>query len=460
MLTAFTAEQKNILLSMDSCIKLASDIAHAHISLYIPSLKPKYLRLYSFGEPLTQFVEHQPLEPGREVRLAEEPLIARTLERNIMVEGMREYALGLFAHITVFPVRDSHNHCFAAVTFESKDADRSFLKTALTFMRHFRRIHTTEALYRRLSSIDGLMVVNQEKIITAANNTAKHIFSVLGVSHLIGSRTNSLAINWPLVGNVLESGIGAERDLPMQGILLRLRVLPLVDEPQTPAAIIIVEDITELQKKDEELLIKAVVIKEIHHRVKNNLQTIVSLLRLQERRAHCEETKTVLHDCINRVNSIAVVHEFLSRQDQEMIDMGKVARGIYNAIMSSMVAPNLKLDASFQADAAALPSHQATSMALVLNELLQNSLEHGFKDRVQGKLLISFKALPRHYELRICDDGCGLPPDFSLTKTNSLGLKIIQTVVESDLKGTFTLKNQPEGGTLALVSIPVTKKDD
>jgi two-component sensor histidine kinase len=84
---------------------------------------------------------------------------------------------------------------------------------------------------------------------------------------------------------------------------------------------------------------------------------------------------------VNRVNSIAVVHEYLSQQNNEAIDVAKVAKGIYEAIMSSMVVPDLKLTTSFKADAVNMPSDQATSVALVLNELLQNSLEHGFEGR-------------------------------------------------------------------------------
>ena len=459
MVNNFTAEQKNILLSMASCIELASDIAHAHIAIYVPGSKAKLLQVYSYAEPLTRFVEHRQVEAGREVRLAEEPLVAMTMQRNIVMVGMREYDLGLFAHIAVYPVCDSRNHCFAAVSFETKDPDTTFIETALQFLRNFNRTNGAEILYRRLSSIDGLMVVDDERVIRAVNNTAKHIFSVLGVGRLVGRRTNSLQVNLPLVARVLESGLAQEKDVAMQGLLLRLRVLPVLDRAHPPAVIVIIEDITELQKKDEELLVKAVVIKEIHHRVKNNLQTIVSLLRLQERRAQTEETRLVLHDCVNRVNSIALVHEYLSQQDNEAINVAKVARGIYEAIMNSMVGPELKLTASFAADPVNLPSNQATSIALVLNELLQNSLEHGFEHRTRGKLTVSFRDLTTYYELMIVDDGCGLPPDFSLTKTTSLGLKIIQTVVESDLRGKFTLEDGPVNGTVALVRIPKVRKE-
>lgn len=450
-----TAEQKNILLSMRSCMELASDIAHAHVTLYLPQEEGRSFKIFCHSEPLTKFVQHQPVPEGGEVRANEEPLVVRSLQRNIIVEGKREYALGQLAAIKVYPVRDGRNHCFAVAAFEAKEPQPEFLDAALVFMRNFDRARQAAACYRRLSSMDGLMLVNKDKQVVAANNTAQHIFRVLGVQNLVGKRTSSLEINWPVVGKVLESGQAEERELAMQGLILNVRFLPFYPRVRAEqSVIIIVEDITELKQKDQELLVKSVVIKEIHHRVKNNLQTIASLLRLQERRAQAAETKLVLRDCINRVNSIAVVHEFLSQQDSGAIDVAKVARGIYEAILSSMVNPGLKLETVFQADTVQLPSEQATSLGLVLNELLQNAVEHGFTKRVQGKLSVSFKEYPDRYVLQIIDDGWGLPPGFILGKTKSLGLKIIQTMVESDLKGCFTLTNGPQGGTVAIVTVP------
>jgi two-component sensor histidine kinase len=253
---------------------------------------------------------------------------------------------------------------------------------------------------------------------------------------------------------VMDTGMPESKEINMHGLLLSLRILPVVPQPKGGCAIVILQDVTELRKKDEELLIKSVVIKEIHHRVKNNLQTITSLLRLQERRAQSEETKLVLHDCIGRVNSIAIVHEYLSQQDSGLIDVGKVAKGIYQAILSSMLRPDFVLQADFRTDEVELPSEKATSIALILNELLQNTIEHAFEQREQGSLSVRFTEEQQAYVLSIADDGIGLPEGFQITGHKSLGLKIIKTMAEADLQGSFTLRNRPEGGTLAVVKIP------
>ena len=184
------------------------------------------------------------------------------------------------------------------------------------------------------------------------------------------------------------------------------------------------------------------------------LQTIASLLRLQSRRAQSEETKIVLKDCIGRVNSIAIVHEYLSQQDSGLIDVDKVAKGIYNAIISSMLSADFKLEANFYATEAQLPSEKATSIALILNEMLQNAIEHGFEGRNHGRLDVSFIKKETRYELSIRDDGQGLPVGVDIFKSKSLGLKIIKTMAESDLHGSFTITSADGEGTLALVTIP------
>ena len=197
------------------------------------------------------------------------------------------------------------------------------------------------------------------------------------------------------------------------------------------------------------------VIKEIHHRVKNNLQTIASLLRMQSRRTHSQEAKDILRDAINRVNSIAIVHESLSQQEQGEINIAEVANDIYHAVLSSMVAPDLELKTSFDVDKVLLPSEQATGIALTLNELLQNAIEHGFENRKKGTLQVSFKVVGSKGMLEIKDDGAGLSPGFDLKNTESLGLKIVQTMVES-FGGKFELLPL-EQGTCARVLVPIMR---
>lgn len=452
MLNNLTAEQKNILQNMLPALGLASDIARAKLTVFLPDSDKKFFNIYKQIRPLTLLGEAGADMTGQRVRCLEEPLVARAMQQNIPVTGKREWKLGIFSSFRVFPLRDGFGKCFGALSFDTDDPDEVMLRTALDFLMSVPVGSVRQ--YERLSPEDGLMVVDAQKVIIAVNNKARHIFQVLHVADVLGRRTNDLAINWPLVGMVIDTGIAESKQFFMHGRLLLMKVLPVPARPKSNCAIVILQDITELHKKDEELLIKSAVIKEIHHRVKNNLQTIVSLLRLQERRTESSEAKSILQDCIGRVNSIAVVHEYLSQQGDGMIDVGKVAKSIYQALVSSMLNSDFVLETDFATDNVLLPSEKATSISLILNELLQNAIEHAFAGRTNGKLTVRFNDSGSCYELLIADNGVGLPPDFSWQQSSSLGLKIIKTMAEADLKGSFALVPLADGGVQASVIIP------
>lgn len=452
MLNNLTAEQKNILQNMLPALGLASDIARAKLTVFLPDSDKKFFNIYKQIRPLTLLGEAGADMTGQRVRCLEEPLVARAMQQNIPVTGKREWKLGIFSSFRVFPLRDGFGKCFGALSFDTDDPDEVMLRTALDFLMSVPVGSVRQ--YERLSPEDGLMVVDAQKVIIAVNNKARHIFQVLHVADVLGRRTNDLAINWPLVGMVIDTGIAESKQFFMHGRLLLMKILPVPARPKSNCAIVILQDITELHKKDEELLIKSAVIKEIHHRVKNNLQTIVSLLRLQERRTESSEAKSILQDCIGRVNSIAVVHEYLSQQGDGMIDVGKVAKSIYQALVSSMLNSDFVLETDFATDNVLLPSEKATSIALILNELLQNAIEHAFAGRTNGKLTVRFNDSGSCYELLIADNGVGLPADFSWQQSSSLGLKIIKTMAEADLKGSFALVPLADGGVQASVIIP------
>ncbi|HIU64247.1 MAG TPA: histidine kinase N-terminal domain-containing protein [Candidatus Avacidaminococcus intestinavium] len=445
-----TKEQVN---SLESCLagaNLAADIAHAHVYIYVRNKNPQFINVYGQALPLKAFTAPFINMIGRKLRLAEEPLVGRTLQSGIIVTGKREGALGRFAQIKIFPLLDFRRRCFAAVAFEKTTLDGNinddiFIDYAMGLLVNFEPRFTNESLYRRLSPSDGVMIVDKDKVVRATSNTARHILTLLGVSNPLGLRTNSRQINWPLVGMVMKAGIAESKELHKQGFLISLRVLPLIPKPDGQGAIVIINDITELKQKEEALLVKGVVIKEIHHRVKNNLQMIASLLRMQVRRTEDVFSQGVLRDVIGRINSIALVHEALSQQDTDLVDAAELLKQIYTAVLNGMVMPDFELETSFKADKLSITSQQASALGLILNELLQNALEHGFKDCKRGKLQVSFTVQKDYYSLVVADDGVGLPEGFVPSESNNLGLKIIKTMTDSDLHGEFTMQVLEKG---------------
>lgn len=200
------------------------------------------------------------------------------------------------------------------------------------------------------------------------------------------------------------------------------------------------------------LMVRSAVIQEMHHRVKNNLQQIASLVRLQTHFSKYESADQALNDTLNRILAIAAVHELLSRDDLDTVSVKKVAEQILTATKQSVVAPDKALYTRVEGPDIRLPLNQATSLALVVNELVQNAVEHGFRNLNEGRIFIHLEETESEICLTVINDGEPLPEGFDLSTTKSLGLRIVTDLVRGGLGGSFTMENND--GILATVRFP------
>ncbi|MDQ6669921.1 MAG: sensor histidine kinase, partial [Chloroflexota bacterium] len=208
----------------------------------------------------------------------------------------------------------------------------------------------------------------------------------------------------------------------------------------------------ELQK-EQELKIKTAMIQEIHHRVKNNLQTIAALLRLQARRTGNSEVADQLRETIGRIISVAVVHEFLSHEETSVINIHEVSNRILAEVRTGVLDHSRPITLSLEGlRTFSLPAQQATSCALIINELVQNAVEHAFVGLPGGSIVVRLAEQDDSLYIEIQDDGRGLPPDFDKDSQGGLGLQIVRSLVREDLKGQFELTNGQ--GVHAVVSFP------
>jgi hypothetical protein len=223
-------------------------------------------------------------------------------------------------------------------------------------------------------------------------------------------------------------------------------------------ALIMVRDVTELRRRERELLSKEATIREIHHRVKNNLQTVAALLRLQARRLQAPEARAALEEAVRRVGSIAIVHETLSHAPEEIVDFDDIADRV--AMMAGEVSsPEVRIIPKITGQFGILPASVATPLAMVLTELLQNALQHGFgatgDKSGDGMIEVVVARAPEQLTVTVSDSGAGLPPGFDVESSTSLGLQIVRTLVVAELGGRLSITPRPGGGTVALVDLPV-----
>jgi two-component sensor histidine kinase len=220
-----------------------------------------------------------------------------------------------------------------------------------------------------------------------------------------------------------------------------------------PGAALLVEDITDARRRDAELKVKEATIREVHHRVKNNLQTISSLLRIQARRSRSVEASRALAEAVERVGSMAVVHEMLSSSTDETVDFAEVARTVVDLVRQGLAGSAGKVSVEVEGSTGQVPAAVATSLALVTAELVHNAIEHGYGPRESGKVAVTMKRLPHEIRLSVRDDGSGLPEGFDVADDAHLGLAIVRTIVEDDLRGTLALRGGR--GTTVAVTVPV-----
>jgi two-component system, sensor histidine kinase PdtaS len=194
-------------------------------------------------------------------------------------------------------------------------------------------------------------------------------------------------------------------------------------------------------------------IQEMHHRIKNNLQTVADLLSLEMSASPSPAARRSLRDSIARIKSIAAVHELLSLEQLRLTDITELARQVCDISLKQLVHPNRQVTAEIHGPAIYLPSKQATALALVINELIANALEHAFSPSGRDRRLeIDLAQDGAQVTVTIADNGRGLPPDFSVTRQRGLGLQIVEALVTKDLAGTLQLSTRAEGGSLATLT--------
>jgi two-component sensor histidine kinase len=250
-----------------------------------------------------------------------------------------------------------------------------------------------------------------------------------------------------------------------EGVSLIVRAIPLRPEGEHIGGLILVRDVTDLRRRDRELVTKDATIREIHHRVKNNLQTVAALLRLQARRIDSASAKAALQEAVRRVGSIAIVHETLSQAVEENVDFDEIADRL-GAMVTEVSAVGGRVRVRRDGGFGVLPSESATALAMVLTELLQNAVEHGYDvppdepsaadDGLLGEIVLTVRRDAGRLRVTIDDDGRGLPAGFDLDTSTNLGLTIVRTLVESELDGRLVLGSVPgDRGTRAEIDVPL-----
>jgi two-component sensor histidine kinase len=309
---------------------------------------------------------------------------------------------------------------------------------------------------------DGLIRMDINGTIRYASPNARSAFSRMGwTNELEGfslgeiaetvSREKSDAREEALITSL--SGRALRRvEVENLGGAIDLIVLPIIAGQNRTGAIVLLNNVTELRRREREIVTKDATIREIHHRVKNNLQTVSALLRLQARRIDDPGASQALNEAVRRIASIALVHETLSSSSDSMVAFDEVLDRLVSHALE--LTPRMsELSILRRGSLGLLESRIATPLALVITELIYNSLEHGLESE-GSKLEIAIDRTKKSVTVTISDDGVGLPDGFSMAESSNLGLQIVRTLTENELRGKLSLISDDQE-TRAILEFPL-----
>jgi two-component sensor histidine kinase len=307
---------------------------------------------------------------------------------------------------------------------------------------------------------DGLIRLDVDGMVTFASPNGLSAFNRMGFGGELEGESLAEVTTGLLSGKVtvdeslplVVTGRAPWRtDIEARGVTVSLRSIPIRDRGDRVGAIVLCRDVTELRHQEQELLTKDATIREIHHRVKNNLQTVASLLRIQARRSHSDEARESLNQAMRRVAAIAVVHDTLSEGLSQSVDFDVVFERVLLLISEVASTHNTKVHPRSSGSFGELPSAYATPLALALTELVTNAVEHGLAGR-EGEVEIVAARNDDTLRVKVRDTGTGMPEG----KVGSgLGTQIVRTLIQGELSGTIDWHTMVGSGTEVTLEIPL-----
>ncbi len=453
---------------------MLADLCFSDLVLFAPMSGTEAQRFVVLGQarPTTAQTFHLDVLIGRLVDEFERPMVASAWRTQDIIET-DDVVLGRGerARVQCIPVR-FNDKVIAIVSRESPltvgrrpgQLERVYIETFQRFARMMAQGYFpfekefSDEMSARIG--DGSLVLDENRQITFASPNAMNAMHRMGyLSNVIGSSLEEIGISASLIKRTFETGLPTADEIePRLNVSLAITAVPLLTDGKTDGALVTLRDVTDIRRLDRLLISKDATIREIHHRVKNNLQTISSLLDLQSRRVTDAAARKSLDEAHRRVRSIALVHEILSRDASEQVAFNDIIDPLVRVAAHTAIVADQHVEFDVIGDAGELEAEVATPLAVVVAELLANAVEHAFnapitEGRIHPEVKVSLENDGRNLKVVIRDNGSGLPEGFSIMKTKSLGLSIVRSLVRSQLQGSITMDN--DNGTVVHLTVPI-----
>src|SRR4051812_47808692 len=454
-----------------------ADLCFADLLLFVPVAGEDGRRFVIVGQvrPSTNQTLYREDFVGELVDESSRPLIARALRAGEIVEGESRVAtIDERVRVLAIPVR-VQGEVVAVCSRESRpsigrqpgELERTYLSVFQRFARMIAAgtfpFATDDVLAEEAPRVgDGALVIDGDGCVEYASPNAVSALHKMSIHvNAEGHRFSELGLQSTAVHNALTLAVPITEELEQENdVTVLIRCLPLIEEEGVTGGLVLLRDISELRRRDRLLISMDATIREIHHRVKNNLQTISSLLRLQGRRLASPEAKGAIEESVRRIRSIALVHETLSRETGDDVSFNDIVRPLVRMVEESLLSPDRPVHVTVEGDAGKLPARVATPLAVVLTELLQNAVDHGYPEGMgfdwTGRVVVTLRNDGEELEALVTDEGVGLPEGFTIDDATGLGLSIVRSLVTSQMEGSIEMRPGDGGvGTVVEVRVPL-----
>jgi two-component sensor histidine kinase len=459
-----TREEAERLRALCSSWQVLADLSFSDLLLYVRARGRDAFHVAAQLRPFTSQTHYPQDLVGTIVTQADQPIVERAFrEGRIWSQGDPVLVDGIPIRMDAIPVR-FNDKVIAVVTKEGSPAtsrrpgrlEQVYLEAAEVVSR---MVAEGTFPYRDVPSGDwprvgdGLFVLDASGRIDWASPNALSSLRRCGIKHnVLGRMLDELGLGATPVEEAITTRKLLDGELVRGDTHVMLRVMPLIEDGAATGALVLARDVSDLRQKERELSVKDATIREIHHRVKNNLQTIASLLRLQSRRLSSQEAKDALQESVLRISSIALVHETLSEDPADVSEFGEVVRRISHMVAEGLLLPGSELSIDVVGETGPIPADVATPLAVTVAELIQNAIEHAFPDGRAGKIRIELSRDQDRVVVAVQDDGVGIAEKSD--KGSRLGLQIVRSLIE-ELGGAFTIV--ADGGTRAEARVPASR---
>lgn len=294
---------------------------------------------------------------------------------------------------------------------------------------------------------EGLIFINTNDKVIFRNKSAEIIYKRLGfISDILGKTYKDICIVRPPDEN--ETGQTIKQDVKIGDYYFTVKT-SIVGRDDLKF-LVTISDVTTSKLQERELVLKSVAFHEMHHRVKNNLQTIAALLRLQRNSIDSKEGKRALTDTVTRILAIAATHQIMVETGVELVQLNDIVAVVKNNTLAYYTSDNFKLDVECHGGDFSVTSEKASAIALILNELMQNSIKYAFSGQKEGKVTVmTMQRRANDVELIFIDDGSGF--DVDKTTSGGMGWTIIRSLVKEKLEGHVIVTSSGEGTKVRIV---------